>query len=72
VLLLLLLAAPSLAWTAPRPNVPSSALPGRERQQLVDPFPKPRQIDPGPTTPKKTKPAKKPKRSAPRQTTGSP
>jgi hypothetical protein len=68
----LLLATPSLAWAAPRPQVPASALPGRERQQLIEPFPQPKRSDPAIITPKKTKPAKKPKRSAPRRTTGSP
>ena len=49
----------SLCDAAPRPNIPSSELPGRERERFIDPFPQPRGDGPVIVMPKQATPRAK-------------
>ena len=55
----LLLLGCSLSVAAPRPIIPSSELPGRERERFIDPFPKPRSLEPVIVIPKPATPRAK-------------
>ena len=55
----LLLLGCSLSVAAPRPNIPSSELPGRERERFIDPFPQPRSVEPLIVIPKQATPRAK-------------
>ena len=55
----LLLLGCSLSVAAPRPNIPSSELPGRERERFIDPFPQLRSAEPVIAIPKPATPRTK-------------
>jgi hypothetical protein len=58
----LLVSSVALAAAQSRPQIPNSALPGRERQQLMDQFPQTPRNDPGLTLPDQTQLKKQRKR----------
>ena len=55
----LLLSGCMLCAAAPRPNIPSSELPGRERERFIDPFPQPRNANQVIVIPKQKAPRSK-------------